>query len=275
MPGFIERFIQTPSGRLLVRVRAGEGMPILLWPSIFHDHRLYDGLAGQLANPLAVIDGPGHGASDIEPSGLHGEALGRSALIIAQAAFGDSRFVYTGTSWGALAGVELAALQPESLAGLALFNAPWKEPSRASLSDRAIVLAARWMGNSSLFKRGVARSFFAQDTWKDRPDVIDAFMAQDFSRPSLHQAVRSVLVDRHDLPAAAPELVRVPALIVSGEFDRLYSPEIARQMAARMPHAEHAMMPGTAHISIAERPELAAALLHRLIALCGKERIAA
>lgn len=275
MPQFSECFIKTPSGRLAVWVRQGEGMPLLFWPSIFHDHRLHDGLARQLANPLAVMDGPGHGASDIDPSGLHGEALGRSALMVAEAVFGQDRFVFSGTSWGALAGIELAALAPENLAGLALFNPPFKDPFRPSIADRAIALAVRLVGNSPVFKRGVARSFFTPETWKNRPEVISTFMAQDFSRPALHTAVRSVLVERHARVPAAPENVRVPALVVSGEFDRLYPIDTARRMTARMPDAEHTVMPGTAHISIAERPELAATLLRRLISQITPERIAA
>jgi 3-oxoadipate enol-lactonase len=61
----------------------------------------------------------------------------------------------------------------------------------------------------------------------------------------------SVAQDRE----APIEEIRVPTLIVSGEEDKVYSPELARAMAARIPGAELAMMKGAGHLANLEQPE--------------------
>ena len=259
--------IETPAGRLSGTMREGEGMPLLLWPSIFHDRSLYDGLIGQLANPVVVIDGPGHGASGINPGGLDGPSLARSAGMVASAAFGPRPFVMVGTSWGALVAAELAASQDRLLAGVVLFNPPWTAHPRASLGDRMIALMAHVMPTAMVFRKGVARSFFAPATHSENPGMIAAFLAQaTFANPGLAVAVRSVLVDRHRQPMPDPARILVPVAVVSGELDQLYSADIARDMAGRMPSGTHETVAATAHVTAAEDPAASAGIVKRLLA---------
>ncbi|MNC86416.1 Alpha/beta hydrolase family protein [compost metagenome] len=55
--------------------------------------------------------------------------------------------------------------------------------------------------------------------------------------------------------------IDVPALVMTGEHTRLYYRLIARQVAATIPGARAAQLPGAAHMTIVERPLEAAALL--------------
>jgi 3-oxoadipate enol-lactonase len=61
----------------------------------------------------------------------------------------------------------------------------------------------------------------------------------------------SVAQDR-DAPI---ENIRVPTLIVAGEQDKVYPPELARGMAQRIPGAELATMKGAGHLANLEQPE--------------------
>jgi pimeloyl-ACP methyl ester carboxylesterase len=61
----------------------------------------------------------------------------------------------------------------------------------------------------------------------------------------------SVAQDR-DAPI---ENIRVPTLIVAGEEDKVYPPELARGMAQRIPGAELATMKGAGHLANLEQPE--------------------
>ena len=275
MPTLSMRKIETPSGLLAVWIRDGEGQPILFWPSIFYDHRMYGELVSHLPNPVAIIDGPGHGRSGIRVEGLTGDVAARSALGIAETIFGEQSFTFAGTSWGALVALALAAHAPTALHAVALFNTPWSGREKPSFSDRLVVAGLRLIGNRDVFKIGVARSFFAEETFVLKPDVPSAFLDQSFGDMGNVSAVKHVLLDRYDLPQAAPESVKVPALVVSGAHDRMYPVAVARKMAARMPNARHVTVENAAHIIPAEAPEQAASLILSLIAKTADRRIAA
>jgi 3-oxoadipate enol-lactonase len=61
----------------------------------------------------------------------------------------------------------------------------------------------------------------------------------------------SVAQDR----AAPIEQIRVPTLVVAGEEDTVYPPELAREMAQRIPGAELLMFERTGHLANLEQPE--------------------
>ncbi|MGQ0652384.1 MAG: alpha/beta fold hydrolase [Betaproteobacteria bacterium] len=55
--------------------------------------------------------------------------------------------------------------------------------------------------------------------------------------------------------AAPIESIRAPTLIVTSDEDRVYTPDIARDMAKRIPGAELAMIEGAGHLSNVDQPE--------------------
>lgn len=61
----------------------------------------------------------------------------------------------------------------------------------------------------------------------------------------------SVAQDR----AAPMESISVPTLVIAGEEDTVYPPELARAMAKRLPRAELIMFERTGHLANLEQPE--------------------
>jgi pimeloyl-ACP methyl ester carboxylesterase len=61
----------------------------------------------------------------------------------------------------------------------------------------------------------------------------------------------SVTQDR----TAQLEKIRAPTLVIAGEEDTVYPPEIAREMARRIPRAELLMFEQTGHLANLEQPE--------------------
>jgi len=61
----------------------------------------------------------------------------------------------------------------------------------------------------------------------------------------------SVAQDR----AAPVERISVPTLVIAGEEDTVYPPELARDMARRIPGAELLMLERTGHLANLEQPE--------------------
>ena len=266
MDGFRHQTIPVKAGNLSVWSRGGTGVTVIAWPSIFYDQTMYAGLARQLGNPMIVIAGPGHGASTVVEQHLSITDLAKAVVEVADMITPFEPFAMIGTSWGSLIAAELASKGHSRLRAVALFNAPWKRESAASIADRAITLMTRFMPRSGLFRRGVASSFFAGTTLADNRQLVDSFLDQaSFANPGLHAAVRSVLVTRHRDPDTDLAAISVPALVVSGEHDRLYTADVAQERASRIPSGEFRIMKGTAHVSAAEDPETAALLVEELL----------
>jgi pimeloyl-ACP methyl ester carboxylesterase len=63
-----------------------------------------------------------------------------------------------------------------------------------------------------------------------------------------------------DRQAALPQ-IRVPTLLVGGEFDRVAAPAVMKQMAAAIPRARYAELAGIGHLVNLEAPDAFDALL--------------
>ena len=74
-------------------------------------------------------------------------------------------------------------------------------------------------------------------------------------RVSLHRSARSAMLERPSLLAELSRL-EVPVLAIAGGDDRLWPPARARAEVATIPEARFEVIPGTAHLSAFEAPEL-------------------
>jgi len=68
------------------------------------------------------------------------------------------------------------------------------------------------------------------------------------------------VVDRTDLTERLAE-IRAPTLLLNGDADPLCPPPVARLLAARIPGARSALLPGGTHAFASERPEEVAAAI--------------
>lgn len=81
------------------------------------------------------------------------------------------------------------------------------------------------------------------------PALQAAFAAQR-KESFLKTLEASVAQDR----AAPIERIRVPTLVITGDEDKVYAPQIARDMARRIPGAELAVLEGAGHLTNLEQP---------------------
>ena len=111
-----------------------------------------------------------------------------------------------------------------------------KTAAESGAKDRAMACPG------DITKPEVVKSIFAKvkDKW-GRLDVL--FNNAGMGAPA---------VPMEDLPI---ENIRVPTLIIAGEEDTVYPPELARGMARRIPGAELATMKGAGHLANLEHPE--------------------
>ncbi len=79
----------------------------------------------------------------------------------------------------------------------------------------------------------------------------DAFFMQQ-------KAILSRPDARGDLPK-----IKCPTLVIGGDADALTPPEITREIAAHIPHAEYLLLPHCGHLSPLEQPELVSAAMQK------------
>lgn len=247
--------VPTRAGNLYVRHRDGKGIPLVMWPSIFYDHSLYLGLCEWLDNPLVLLDGPGHGRSNDCPETINLDVCAR-ALDDVMSELAIESAILVGTSWGGLVAMVHGLSAPASrIRGLILANTPFGMSHPPSFSSRLVVFLSRLIPNRPLFREGVAKAFFSPQTRIRHPEVIANFHSQTgtFEHPDLARVIRSVLIDRPSLLPRLPEL-RLPVLVMAGEDDSLYPASGMRELVAPLPDHTLEVIPGSGHISLAERP---------------------
>lgn len=253
----------TVCGRLHFKITGRGEETIVLWPSIFTDHHIYDGLVEVLAARyrFVLIDGPGHGASSGTGSPYKTEDFGSAMLQVMDIA-GVERAIVGGTSWGGISGAMATLQRPDRVSALLLMNTPMEiDEQRVSLSSRMITLGARWMPGTKLFRDGVAKSFFLPETRRADARYMTRFheMLQRADSRELTNAVASVILKGSPLIYRLGE-ISVPALVIAGRQDDMYPLKAQAEAALALPDGYFEAV-NSAHISVVDdRVAVAAAI---------------
>lgn len=256
------RRIATAVGMLAVADH-GQGTPVVLWPSLFSDHRLYDHVVRELGDGWRTIsvDGPGFGRSD-PPAGDVQPVRYADAVAEVLDELGIERAVFGGCSWGAQVGAHFATRHAPRTRGVLLMNTPL-EPSTGGSS--ALVLGTRWLGSTKVFGSGVARSMASAATQRHHPDRVEEFVsaAASFDRMQAATTVRTVLTRSAGLIGLLPQ-IGVPASFLFGADDALCPVNQVLPIAHTTPGATVEIVAGCGHLSPLEAPEAVARMLTEL-----------
>lgn len=257
----INRTVPTRVGTLAVADR-GEGTPVVLWPSLFSDHRLYDRVVGHLGEGWRTVsvDGPGFGRSD-PPAGEVQPGRYADAVADLLDELSIQRAYFAGCSWGGQIGAHFAVRHAPRAHGALLMNTPL-EPSTGS---SPLPRATRWVGSSALFGRGVARSMASAATRRDHPDRIDEFVTAitSFDRGPAATTVRTVLGRSAGLIDVLPR-IQVPAAFLFGADDALCPVDRLLPIAQGTASATVDIVPGCGHLAPLEAPQTVARMLSDL-----------
>lgn len=242
---------------------ASAGTPVVLWPSLFSDHRLYRHVV-ELLGPrwrTISVDGPGFGQStppdgDVQPDRYAG------AVVDLLDQLGIDSAVVAGCSWGGQVAAHAGVQYPERTTAVLMMNTPLA-PSLGG--HRLQVLGTRAVGSTSFWGKGVARSMIAPATKQTQPQRVDAFVSAfaSFDRAAAATTVRTVLTRSPGLAAVLPQL-RVPTIILMGAQDALYPVDAAMPLARLAPGATVEVVPSCGHLAPLEAPEAVVAVLDSL-----------
>lgn len=241
----------------------GTGAPVVLWPSLFSDHRLYAHVARLVGKTTRVIgiDGPGFGQSD-PPAGEVQADVHADVVLDVLDALEIERAVIGGCSWGGQVAAHVGVRAPQRVSGVLIMNAPLGP----SLGGHAFeVFGTRWVGATAFWGGGVARSMFSKTSRDTHPDRVKAFVEafRSFDRRAAATTVKTVLTRSPGLESILPHLT-VPTTIVMGAEDALYPVARMRPIAHLAATARLEIVASCGHLAPLEAPEHVVASLRAL-----------
>lgn len=264
----VSHVVPTSLGRLHVAETGRGPKTIVLWPSIFTDHHIYDDLVAALSMccRFILIDGPAHGQSD---GGTDEFTMADCAIAMREVMdhFGLETAVVGGTSWGGITAANLALASPDRVKALLLMNTPMQiDRARPGLKARFIASGARWAVKTAAFRNGVARSFFSDDVLTANPTYARAFhdMLKTARPAPLAAAIRSVILRGSPLLDHMAKLT-MPTLVIAGTEDAMYPIAVQAEAALLAPNG-HFVPVGGKHISVIEQPARVADIIGSFIA---------
>jgi 3-oxoadipate enol-lactonase len=226
---------------------AGSGALVLFLHGIRGNRRNW---AGQIeffssrGYKAAAWDARGYGDSDDYEGALQFETFTGDVLRVAEH-FKSEKLHLVGLSMGGRIARNVALRYPERLHSLTLISST---PGFDALSPERV---KRFISErQSATPQSLRRLLGSGPNYAAYQELLD-------SVSRIHQASyqktleASVAQDR----AAPIEQIRVPTLVIAGEEDTVYPPELAREMARRIPGAELVTFERTGHLANLEQPE--------------------
>jgi pimeloyl-ACP methyl ester carboxylesterase len=201
------------------------------------------------------FDCEGYGRSDKTRSMNANIADGADDLAVVSEAImklnGGQKLLTYGSSSGALRAALFAQRHPERVKRLALDAMVWTGEGSPTLAERKKRLAAYQASNRRPIDRNMIRSIFTRDHPGTSDQTIveafaDAVLALDSSVPT------GTYIDMSaNLPVCDPEKIKVPTLIMRGQYDGIASFRDLTNFFEKLANADKqfVVMPGIAHTS--------------------------
>jgi 3-oxoadipate enol-lactonase len=243
----------------------GEGEAVLLAHAIGCDHRMWDELGARLAKRYRVIafDARGHGGSPFGHRPYTLEVLADDARALMDK-IGVVKAHWVGLSMGGMIGQAFALRHPARLLKLVIANSTAGYGAEGRAMWQARMKQVREGGLASIRDASAAR-WFSEEFRSSLPQRVDEIMARFLETP-----VEGYLGCCEAIAALdyADDLIRIKAktLVIAGEADVGTPPVMSQAIAAKIPGAKLAVIPGAAHLSVAEKPAEFAELVERFLA---------
>jgi 3-oxoadipate enol-lactonase len=169
---------------------------------------------------------------------------------------GIDQVILCGLSMGGYIAMAFAERWPERLAGLILCN------TRSSADDEDGVAARHTTAQNAREKgmeviaRGMLPGLLTERTRQERPELVQRVMEM-ISRqsPETVAATSLGMAQRPDRLHILQKL-KVPALVITGDADTLMPLPTSQVMAEALPNGRLVVLPGAAHLTNVEVPEL-------------------
>ena len=212
---------------------------------------------------VVCIDLPGHGASPLRPGGLTVESIAHDVAALLDELSGEAVHI-VGLSLGACVALRVALEAPRRVRTLTLVNGfarlqPRGPGDLARLATRLLLLGTAPMTSVAAH---VARGLFP---WPEQRALYDAAVARLAATPRTAYAAALGALARFDARGQVAA-IRRPTLVVAGDRDRTVPLAAKAWLAAAIPGARLAVVPGSGHATPFDQPDVFNRLLLEFLA---------
>lgn len=258
---------QLAAGRgALTAVRTGEGRDLVVLHSLLADRHAFDPVLPALAakNRVTLINLPGfHGS---QPAML---ALMDAYLAVIEDGFEEFGIgkdaVLMGNGFGGTVALAFALAHPERISKLVLSDAAAAFPpqGREAFAVMADKVAEGGLGSIAEI---AAKRVFSPAYLAAHPEKIDERkkVLLDID-PKAFQAACKILQETDLVPLL--HHLKVPTLVVCGEFDQATPPALNKQIVEKVAGARYIELPGCGHCPPLEQPEQFLAAIKDFVAI--------
>lgn len=246
---------QLSAGRgALTAVRTGEGRDLVLLHSLFADRHAFDTVLPTLAAK--------HRVTLFNLPGFHGSQPAMLALMDAYLAVIEDGFdefgitkdsVLIGNGFGGTVALAFALAHPERISKLVVSDAAAGFPpeGREAFAVMAQKVADGGLGSIAEI---AAKRVFSPAYLSAHPEKIEerkkVLMGID---PKAFQAACRILQETDLVPLL--HHMKVPTIVVCGEFDQATPPALNKQIVEKVPGAKYVELPGCGHCPPLEQAE--------------------
>ena len=251
----------------------GSGAPLLLimglgWPSQAW-HRTRPVLSEKYRT--IALDNRGVGRSEA-PAGPYSIAqMAADAAAVLNAARVNAAHIF-GMSMGGMIAQEFALQYPNKVRSLILGCTAAGGPQAVRAEEAALQVLMTRGQDPDQFAKAVSPFIYDAGTSPERIEEDTAVRRKWYPSSDAYFAQLQAVIAWEAYSRIGQ--ISVPTLVIHGEHDRLVPPENARLIAARIPGAKLAMIPGASHIFTTDQPALAhSAILDFLGAQATRKRV--
>jgi 3-oxoadipate enol-lactonase len=226
------------------------------------DHTIWDAQMEDLKSVCRVItpDLRGHGHSPVPEGAYSMDVMAQDVLNLLNR-IGVYKAIWVGHSMGGYVTMAAWRLAPERFSGIGFVCSNHRADSqeaqakRYETAEKVSKEGAEAAVNPKLFKAGTA---------SDSPVVEAANRIMRGTPPAGIIGTLQAMATRPD-SSNTLKTVRVPALVVGGDGDQLFKPEIPQEMAELMPDAR-LVMADSGHMAMVEQADVVTQVLESLLA---------
>lgn len=225
--------------------------PLVLLPGLASDAALFAAQVRNLADVADITIG-----DTLSDDSL--PAMARRVLATA-----PDRFALAGLSMGGYLAFEIMRQAGERVTRLALLDTSARAdtPEATAIREEAIASVAK-VPYEKLARASLARLVAADAAEAVKQAVVDMAVRVG---PAVYVRQQRAIIARPDSRPLLPRIA-VPTVVLVGEHDVLTPPEVAREIAAGVPHARLVEVAGSGHLSMLERPDAVTAALRAWLA---------
>jgi len=233
----------------------GQGPAVVLVHGMGLNRAMWQWLVPALTPRFQVLsfDLIGHGESP-DPTGRPDLRSFSAQIVELLDACGLARAAVAGFSLGGMIARRFAIDHPDRLSALAILHSAHDRSAaeRAAIGQR--VETVRQSGPAATVDVALAR-WFTDDFRTGHPETMDLVRRWvTANRKEVYAPIYRVLAEDDGELTEPIAGIRCPTLVMTGADDPGNSPDMARRMAAAIPSAEVAILPGLRHMALAENP---------------------